>query len=101
MKTSQLRLVLLMALLFGALTAAEAKPSNRAVVTFSVEIDCESCKQKIERNLSYEKGILNLEVSVKENTVIVTYNTAKTNVQKIKDALKKIGYEATELPPKK
>ena len=100
MKTSQLRLVLLMALLFGALTTVEAKPDKK-VVTFSVEIDCENCKQKIERNLAYEKGILNLEASVKKNTVIVTYDAAKTNVEKLTEAFKKLGYEAKVLPEKR
>jgi len=99
MKTNQWRLVWLLALLFGALATVEAKPDKK-VVTFSVEVDCDNCKQKIERNLSYEKGILNLDVSVQKKTVIVTYDAAKTNVEKIIKAFKKIGYEATLLPEK-
>ena len=99
MKTSQLRLVLWVVLLFGAFTAAEAKPEKKTV-TFSVNIHCENCKQKIERNLAYEKGVLDLDVSLEKHTVTVTYNAAKTDVQKITDALKKLGYEV-KLQPKK
>jgi copper chaperone CopZ len=89
---SQLRLVLLLALLFGVWAAAEAK-TEKKTVTFSVAMHCENCKKKIERNLAYEKGVLDLEVNLKENTVTVTYDAAKTDAKKIADALKKLGYE--------
>ena len=99
MKTSQLKLVWLVVLLFGALTVAEAKPDKKTA-TFSVSMHCEGCKQKIERNLAYEKGILDLDVNLEKKTVTVTYNAAKTDVQKITDALKKLGYEVKLLPEK-
>jgi copper chaperone CopZ len=94
MKTIQVRLVLLLALLFGVMAAVEAK-TEKKTVKFSVAMHCESCKKKIERNLAYEKGVLDLETSLKENTVTVTYDAAKTDVKKLTEALKKIGYEAT------
>ena len=99
MKTSQLRLVLLITLLFGALATVEAKPDKK-VVTFSVEMHCNACKQKIERNIAYEKGVLDLEVDLKKNTVTVTYDAAKTDEEKLAAALKKLGYEATPLKKK-
>ena len=93
MKTYQLRLVLLLALLFGVMLIAEAK-TEKKTVTFNVVMHCENCKRKIERNLAYEKGILDLKVNLKENTVTVVYNPAKTDVEKITDAIEKLGYEA-------
>ena len=100
MKTSQLRLMVLMVLLFGALATMEAKP-DKQVVIFKVEMHCENCKLKIERNLAYEKGVLDLDVNLKKKTVTVTYDAAKTDKKKLADALEKLGYEATELPQKK
>jgi len=100
MKTTQLKLVLLVALLFGAWATADAKPVKKTV-TFSVNMHCENCKQKIERNLAYEKGVLDLKISLEEKTVAVTYDTAKTDEKKLTDALKKLGYEATVLPEQK
>ena len=99
MGADRLRLVWLAVLLFGVFVTAEAKPEKKTV-TFSVEIDCVSCKQKIERNIAYEKGVLNLKVNMKENTVAVTYDATKTSVEKLTDAFKKLGYEATVLPEK-
>jgi copper chaperone CopZ len=93
MKTNQLKLVLLVAFLFTALATVEAKPVKKTE-TFSVGMHCESCKQKVERNLAYEKGVLDLVIDLKKNRVKVTYDTAKTNVEKIKKAFKKLGFEA-------
>ena len=96
-RLSQLKLVLLLTLLFCSLATIEAKTEKKNV-TFSVAMHCENCKKKIERNLAYEKGVLDLEVSLKKQTVTVTYDTAKTDEKKLAEALKKIGYEATLMP---
>jgi len=96
---NQLKLVLLVALLLGAWATAEAKPEKKTV-TFLVEMHCEKCKEKIERNLAYEKGVLDLKVILKDKTVTVTYDAQKTDEKKLKDALKKLGYEATTLQSK-
>ena len=99
MKTHQLKLVCLLAVLFGVGVTAEAKPEKKTV-TFSVNIHCENCKQKIERNLAYEKGVLDLKVDLKEKTVAVTYDAAKTSEEKLTAALKKLGYEVKIAPEK-
>ena len=98
-QSSQLKLVLLATLLLGTWITVEAKPEKKTV-TFRVEMHCEKCKEKIERNLAYEKGVLDLEISLKDKTVAVTYDAKKTDEKKLTDALKKLGYEATILQPK-
>ena len=99
MKTSQLKIVLLVVLLFGAFTMVEAKPDKKKE-TFSVSMHCDACKQKIERNLAYEKGVLDLDINLKKKTVIVIYDAEKTDVEKITAAFKKLGFEATLLKEK-
>ena len=91
---NQLKLVLLIALLLGAWTTAEAKPEKKTV-SFIVNMHCEKCKEKIERNLAYEKGVLDLKVVLKDKTVTVTYDAKKTDEKKLADALQKLGYEVT------
>ena len=88
------KFALMLALLFSVSVAAEAK-TEKKTVTFNVEMRCLSCQQKIERNLAYEKGVLDLKADFKTNTVIVTFNPAKTDEKKLMEALKKLGYEAT------
>ena len=99
MKTIQLKLVLLLALMFSFSIATEAQKEKKNV-TFSVNMSCENCKKKIERNIAYEKGVQDLKVNLKENTVTVKFDASKTDVKKLKDAIKKLGYEVEEVVEK-
>ncbi|MDW8295655.1 MAG: heavy metal-associated domain-containing protein [Raineya sp.] len=59
---------------------------------------CGMCKKKIEKDLSYEKGVVSADLNVETKIVTVKYNPKKTNVTKIKKAINKAGYDADELP---
>ncbi|MDR2651732.1 MAG: cation transporter, partial [Prevotellaceae bacterium] len=48
--------------------------------------------QRIEKNIPFEKGIKDVEVNLKDNTVTVKYDNTKTDVEKIKESFKKLGY---------
>ena len=91
------RLVLLVALLLGAWATVEAK-TEKKTVTFSVGMHCKSCRNKVERHMAYEKGVLDLDIKLEVNTVTVTYDTKKTDVKKLTEAFRKIGFEATVIP---
>ena len=64
-------------------------------VTFNVSIHCEKCVKKINENISFEKGVKGLEVSLDKKTVTITYDPAKTDVTKLKAAIEKLGYKVT------
>lgn len=76
--------------------------AEKAQVVLSVNpgMSCQNCENKIKNNLRFEKGIKLIETSLADQTVTVSYNPEKTDVEKIKQALAKIGYEATESPAK-
>ena len=63
------------------------------VMTPTPQMHCESCENKIKKNLRFEKGVVNIETSVKEQTVIVTYDANKTDIRKLQAAMKQIGYD--------
>ncbi len=58
---------------------------------------CEQCKEKIENDLSFEKGIKSSRLDLKTKVVVVIYNTKKTDPQKIREAITRIGYDADSL----
>lgn len=72
-----------------------AKKAATKTVTFNVSMHCKNCVKKINENISFEKGVKNLEVSLDQKTVTVTYDPAKTDVTKLKAALEKLGYKVT------
>ena len=63
-------------------------------VVFATSIHCANCGKKVQENISFEKGVKDLKVSVPDKTVTVVFNDAKTDTLKLKAALKKLGYSA-------
>lgn len=85
-------------LLIGVSALAQKKEVVASEIKIKTSSVCGMCKSTIEKDLKYEKGVIssNLEVSTKMLTV--RYNSKKTNPEKIKKAVSKIGYDADEVP---
>ena len=77
---------------------AFAKGPKPATVKIKTSAICEMCKERIERNLGLTKGISEAVLNLDDKVATVTYNSRKTNVEKIKKAIAEVGYEADELP---
>lgn len=58
---------------------------------------CKTCKKTIEHNLGFEKGVKSSNLDVESGIVTVVYNGKKTNPEKIRIAITKIGYGADSL----
>ena len=58
-----------------------------------------TCQKKITANLRFEKGIVKIETSLKENTITITYDNEKTNTEQIIKAFKKIKFNAFVVKP--
>ena len=76
----------------NAQSRKDAKISEVKLVV--AKLDCNNCKQKIEKNIPFDKGVKDVVVSLNDKTVVVQYDNTKTDVEKIKDSLKKIGFES-------
>ncbi len=83
----------LLILLSSLLLMAGAKDLRVLVMTPTPKMHCESCENKIKRNLRFEKGVKKIETSVENQTVTVTYDATKTDVKSLQSAMKQIGYD--------
>ncbi len=83
----------LLILLSSLLLMAGAKDLRVLVMTPTPKMHCESCENKIKKNLRFEKGVKKIETSVENQTVTVTYDATKTNVKSLQSAMKQIGYD--------
>ncbi|MCM1034859.1 MAG: heavy-metal-associated domain-containing protein [Paludibacter sp.] len=70
---------------------AAGKKQEKCRVVFSVEIHCDACVAKIEKNIAFEKGVRDLLIDKEKETVTVVYNPDKTDVETLKRAFAKIG----------
>jgi len=55
---------------------------------------CAACAGAIERNVGKQEGVLEVHVQLLTNNMVVTYDSAKINVEQIEQSVEKAGYEA-------
>ena len=91
---------LLSALLVLMATMAGAKDLKTLVVTTQPQMHCQNCENKIKSNLRFEKGVKKIVTSITGQTVTITYDAEKTNVEQLIKGFEKFGYKATAVKEK-
>lgn len=66
-------------------------------ITIQTSAVCGQCKDRIEQGLAFEKGVKSATLDEKTKKVKVTFNPAKTNLDTIRIAISKLGYDADEI----
>jgi len=59
---------------------------------------CDQCKITIEKSINFEKGVKRATLDVESKELTVIYQSAKTNPDKLRVAVTKIGYNADSIP---
>lgn len=97
MRTTQLMLVLL----FTGITASKAQVvSKNTLATAKISVptvQCNMCKDAIQRYFLKEEGVKSMVVDVKKKTATVKYYTDRTNIENIKTAIANTGYDADDV----
>ena len=84
------RLVLIMVVVLSAAMSVNAQKKNEKTVIFNANLHCESCKAKVEKNIPYEKGVKDLKVDMKTQTITVTFREDKNTTEKLNIEVKGI-----------
>lgn len=83
-----------------AVAAVDKKPEKKAAeiktAHFHVHLHCENCVKKVRENISFEKGVKDLKVSLEDQTVDIKYDASKTSEAKLKTAIEALGYNVSE-----
>ncbi len=77
--------------------SAQETKKNTEEVKIQTSAVCGMCKDRIEHDLSLEKGVKSVVLDNDTKIVTVGYNPDKTNPDKIRQALSKIGYDADKV----
>lgn len=85
---------------FAADSSADQKRGKKSKgelkeVTWTVNLHCENCVEKVNENIAFEKGVKDLKVSLEEGTVYIKFDPSKTTEEKLAEAMKKLGYEVS------
>ncbi len=81
--------------------AQKAKKIETAIIKTQIYCDhckqCETCGDKFNKELYNQNGIKTVEIDPKANTIKVIYDTRKTDLEKIKAYISKMGYDADDV----
>ena len=102
MKNSILKSIFFLTLLFFSSNTIFAQKSNeKAVIKTFLNCDhckdCETCGLKFRTEMLKIKGVKMYELDDQAMTFTVYYNGKKTDLQNIKVAISKLGYDADEV----
>ena len=76
-------------------TFAAAKPKKEIrKVEFATNMNCHNCVKKVTENVSYAKGVKDLEVSLEKQRICVSYDASKTSEKELAELIRKLGYKA-------
>jgi len=93
MKTNFLSLIFL---LFCTISFAQ----KAETIVIQTSAQCNDCKERIEGKLNYTKGVKFAELDLETKKVTVKYSPKKITLQKIKETIASVGYDADELKAK-
>lgn len=92
------KLLSILLVTLGVTTFGMAQTPKEAEVKIKTSAVCGMCKKTLEKALSYEKGVASASLDVDSKVITVVYNPKRTNVDKLRTAISKTGYDADEVP---
>ena len=92
MKTS---ILILIAALSFSFANAQKKIETVKIQTSAV---CDMCKERIEKQLAFAKGVTAAELDVESAVVTVSYKANKTDADAIRKSINEVGYDADDSP---
>jgi mercuric ion binding protein len=96
------KLIVLVVSLVSFSNVATAQTTNQKVVIKTFLhcdhcIECETCGKKFNKEMLKIKGVKMYVLDDKAMSFTIYYNSNKTNIQAIKEAISKMGYDADEV----
>ena len=92
-------LILLAVIVAGTATVGfgQAKKGLQTVTISTPTVQCEMCKERIEKYMKREDGVAKVNVDYKKKKTKVTYYAERTNIENIKTAIANVGYDADDV----
>lgn len=93
------KLLLLMVAVLGitALGMAQQKKGSQTVTIQTPTVQCQMCKERIEKFLLREEGVQKVNVDYKNKRTKVTFLAERQNIETVKTAIANIGYDADDV----
>jgi len=89
--------IIMIAFVLGTSIASMAQSKKLAELKVKTSAVCEMCEAKIERDMSFEKGVKSADLDLETKIVTVKYDPKKTNEAAVRTAITMVGYDADDL----
>jgi copper chaperone CopZ len=66
-------------------------------IRIKTSVVCGMCKERVEENLAFEKGVKDVSVDLETRIVTIRYNPKSTSPDELRKKLSKLGYDADEV----
>jgi mercuric ion binding protein len=95
----QLRLLLAMLVGFSAAATAQIEKHGGVYIATikTPTVQCQECKDRIEKYVSREEGVQKVVVDYKRKITKVTYVADRTTIENVKTAIANAGYDADDV----
>ena len=87
MKTMKILFTLVVFVLMGLTVSAQAKKDTSVI--FIVGIHCPSCKAKLDKDMPFEKGIMDYKLNMIDSSVLISFRTDKNSVEALRAAIER------------
>ena len=81
---------------FVSIASAQQKTTKKVVIN-TPSVQCEICKDRIEKYMSREPGIVSVKVDYKKKTTTVSFSTDRNDIEQVKTAIANVGYDADDV----
>lgn len=70
--------------------------AQKTIETIEIQTSavCDMCKETIEKQLAFTKGVTAAELDIKTAVVTVSFKTNKATIEDIRKAINEVGYDA-------
>lgn len=89
-------LLLFLAAVTQVSMAQEPLPKEKEIKIQTSAV-CGMCKEKIESNMAFEKGVKSVELDEDAKVLSIFYKTSKTTPEKLRKAVSELGYDADDV----
>ena len=74
------------------------KENNLETIEIQTSAVCGDCKERLEHDLAFEKGVKFVELNDETKVLTIKYKKGKNTKENLKKAVTKVGYDADEMP---
>ncbi len=92
--------MIIMFAVIGLQAQDKNKKKNKDLETVEIQTSavCGMCKEKLEHDMAFEKGVKFVELDDETKVLTIKYKKGKNTKENLKKAVTKVGYDADEMP---